>query len=604
MSFSLPGILVGSYFPDQLVIFLIIPCVLLFWLIIQSFRRQLYADWILSSFLASVIVCLSVLNVHFNNDRTKLVSGNQHVFMAQVLELPEEKENSYQSLLKIKEADTIRLSGLKIVAYFEKSEKIKKVKPGGIIYAKGFINEVTNRGNPFEFDYKSYLARQKIFYTTYITTSNFKIEQPSNFSLSIKAERFRGKLLSILRTSLNDSQAFQVISALTLGYRKELSEQTRNYFANTGAMHVLAVSGLHVGMIFMFLSWLFSFMNRSRIGSILKFFILLLSLWFYALLTGFSPSVQRATVMFTFILIGNSLKRPTSVYNSIAASAFFLLLINPNLIWEVGFQLSYMAVLSIVFFYPRLEKIINFRSLIFKKLWQLFCVSLAAQIGTFALSIYYFNQFPVYFWLSNFVVIPAAFLILGFTFLFLIIYPLYNPAAQLVASFLTGFTKIVISALEKISNLPFSLLENLSISTMQLIILLLMISIVILFIKYKRKVYFFVSLSCILFYLGMGLFEKYSLLNQTRIINYKSDDVLIHLIDGRNNYLLTNSEGIPDDYLYENVLLKLKLVSPEIINMEDSSEITCDDLLIAGHLVQFLDHTYKFESNSGLQLIN
>ena len=460
------------------------------------------------------------------------------------------------------------------------------MQAGTQILTRARITAIKNSGNPFEFDYQTYMARQGIHFCTFIGTNKIEYIPASHFSLKIAAEQFREKLLSLLKTKLHNHEAFQIVSALTLGYRKELSAETRSYFSATGAMHVLAVSGLHVGMIFMFLSWLLSFLKHTQTGRVVAVCIIGCCLWGYALLTGFSPSVQRATVMFTFILIGNSLNRPTPIYNSIAASAFFLLLMNPGLLFEVGFQLSYMAVVSIVFFYPRLEKIFPATNPVTKRIWQLFCVSVAAQIGTAPLSLYYFHQFPVFFWLSNFVVIPAAYLILGSTFS-LFIFSMAGPISDWIAWFLNGVTQVTLWLLQFISQLPCALITDIPVSCFQLMCLISLVISLLLFMHFRRRSYFFLGLVLIILFQIAGLMDRINLFDQQKLIVYQAKTPVVHLINGRENYLLTTNEQSPNSFLYENVVRELRLNPPRIIHLSQDQNQTMPDLILDKHLIQF-----------------
>ncbi len=604
LSFSLLGILLGKYFPDSIwLLASIIAAISSYLLFHKSKTNDIHKGWLPSVLLILIISILFVILVKHQPQKPSIKSGKEYSYEAEAISFPEEKTNSYQVILKIEQANTEGLNKQQIIGYFAKNEKVLEIQPGDRLFINAYINEVSNPGNPYEFDYQSYLSRQNIYFTSYISEDNFKIEKSNPTSLTLYAERIRGKLLKLLKSALNNQQAFEVVSALTLGYRDELTEETQSYFTSTGAMHVLAVSGLHVGMIFMFLSWLLSSLKRSSTGRVANFFIIFISLWCYALLTGFSPSVQRATVMFSFILIGNSLNRSASTYNSIAASAFFLLLINPQMIWEVGFQLSYMAVISIVFFYPRIEKILTPKNRFLIKIWQLFCVSLSAQIGTFALSVYYFNQFPLYFWLSNFIVIPAAFLILGLTLVLLVSFSFSVQIPLFLGQIISYITNLLLTLLEMIGDFPSALIQGLSISKAQLFILLLGTLFIALVIKLKSKTILFFVLGCFLLYQSTGIIEKIKLFNQREIISYNSDDLLIHLIDGRENYLLTTSGTIPNEYLYENVILKLKLNDPTIINISDATRLSDNDLIISNKLVHFNRQTFKIK-NGTVEFLN
>ncbi|MCW0481934.1 ComEC/Rec2 family competence protein [Gaoshiqia sediminis] len=589
-SLVLLGILTASYCPCSIWFILLLLLLLIGWAGWQSAKSRYSVDLVHSTIQGTVIVLLTMINVGLNREEIPAAPEQPIHFTATLLEKPSEKTNSYQALIRINQADSSQFDRKKLIAYFAKSEQAETLLPGDNLIALGRINAIQNSGNPFEFDYQGYLERQDIFFSTYITAKNLKSTQQYDWSLFTVAERFREKLLSLLKEKLHDHEVFQVVSALTLGYRKELSPETRSYFTATGAMHVLAVSGLHVGMIFLFLTRLFSFLKRSRAGQFLFVSLIASCLWGYALLTGFSPSVQRATVMFSFILIGNSLSRPTPIYNSIAASAFFLLLVNPGLFFEVGFQLSYMAVISIVFFYPRFEKIVDPENKVIKSMWQLICVSVAAQIGTAPLALFYFHQFPVFFWLSNFIVVPAAYLILGLTFAFFIL----TPAGQLstvAAWLLTGVTKLTLCLLKLIVRLPFALIEGISISTIQLLCLICLLGSLLFFIRYRLRIYLFVGLMLVVIFQLSGFTQKLSLMNQQKLIVYQSKTPLIHLINGRQNYLFSPNYHEPSPYLYENVIRELRLNPPQFIDLENLPTEQTSDLIVTKTHLQFTEYS-------------
>jgi competence protein ComEC len=191
----------------------------------------------------------------------------------------------------------------------------------------------------------------------------------------------------------------------------------------------------------------------------LRALILLTGLWMYALVTGLSPSVLRAATMFSFIIAGQALNRQAYIYNSIAASAFLLLLVQPAILFEVGFQLSYMAVIFIVFLHPYLYRLLSFRYKILNSAWSLTCVSLAAQAGTVPLSLFYFHQFPSYFILSNFVVIPAATVIIYGAALLFIASPI-PVLLEIFGLLLNKFLQMVNFMIFFIEKMPGSLIAN------------------------------------------------------------------------------------------------------------------------------------------------
>ena len=232
------------------------------------------------------------------------------------------------------------------------------------------------------------------------------------FSYCRLARDYRRKMLSeIDRWALSQDQK-AVTKALLLGYRYDIQDDLLKAYSSAGAMHVLAVSGLHVGIVYIIASYLLFYLGRIRYGEHARAIILILLLWAYAMLTGLSASVVRAATMFTFVAIGTGFKRHTSIYNTILGSAMLLLIFQPTYLFEVGFQLSYAAVFGIVWLQPRLKSLWNTKNLLLEKVWTITTVSIAAQIATFPLGLYYFHQFPTLFLVSNLVVIPLVTLLM------------------------------------------------------------------------------------------------------------------------------------------------------------------------------------------------
>ena len=260
--------------------------------------------------------------------------------------------------------------------------------------------------NPNQFNYKRYLARQGIHHQLLIKSTQFlKLSSTTNFLVGI-SEKFRNNIQQSLLKHNFKRDELAVVSALLLGQRQDISRELLADYAGAGAIHILAVSGLHVGIILLILSFLFKPLEQFKNGNYVKAFCIVLLLWMFAFIAGLSASVVRAVTMFTFIAIGQSLQRKKVVTFSLISSMLFLLIINPMFLFNVGFQLSYLAVFGIIWVQPKLVAIYSPRFLISKKVWQLITVSMAAQVGILPLSIYYFHQFPGLFVLSNLVIIP------------------------------------------------------------------------------------------------------------------------------------------------------------------------------------------------------
>ena len=398
-------------------------------------------------------------------------------YVAIVESVPVEKENSYSAELKIfaSQVDSHNLIDFdaRIIAYFEKSSLSKSITPGDVISFHGYFSNEAKKLYPLQFDYHNYLRNCGISGTVFIPKPGLKLVDLRRFSLRAQLNNLRSFLLDCLNQARPPSKEFGVISALVLGDKRRLDADLQRQFSNAGVVHVLAVSGLHVGIIYLFLGKLIAFLLKKR-GRIVKFIFVLLILWGYAALTGFSPSVLRAVTMFSFIAMGKHHGKYGNVYNLIAGSALLLLAINPLLITQVGFQLSYFAVIGIVYFHPKFYSLITFQKWLPDKIWSLTCVSLAAQLATFPLSIFYFHQFPILFPLTNILVIPLATAILYLGIFWLCLS--WVPYLSYSIAFLTiKITSILNAIIDWFNDIPFVNASGLYVSELETISLYLLI---------------------------------------------------------------------------------------------------------------------------------
>lgn len=348
--------------------------------------------------------------------------------------------------------------GKNVILYIAKDSSAAALRRGTRLLVSSSIAEPQTTGNPEEFDYGLYLRRQGIGGSGYVAADSWQvIGEKRGFSLLDFADDCRAYLLGIYRRMGLSGDEFGMLAALTLGYKDALTPELRESFSTTGAMHVLAVSGLHVGIIYAVFGWILSLLLRhTKRSERLKSALIIIFLWFYAFVTGLSPSVLRSTIMFSFMALAGIIGRKSQTYNTIFLSAFLLLLYKPTLLFDVGFELSYSAVVAIVYFQPKIVGLLHVRNRFLRWAWELTAVSLAAQIGTAPFSVYYFHQFPNYFLLSNFVVIPAATLILyGAVTLFATAWIPFVGAA--VAWLLNWILKSMYFLITCIENLPHAL---------------------------------------------------------------------------------------------------------------------------------------------------
>jgi len=395
--------------------------------------------------------------------------NNQHYFVV-FDTYPIEKAKTYQVVCQMIN------SKLKILTYLPKSPVVKSAKPGDILSMNGLPELIENDGNPYEFDYRSYLNDKGIGHRIFLREGQYNLLQGcSLMNISRHALVFRQKLIGILYKSGIQEDRVPLISSISFGARDDVDKETVQSFTNTGVIHVLAVSGMNVGLIFIILDFFLRFLKRWKLGFLFHTLVVLIGIWGYALVTGMSASILRAAVMFTFVVLGNAFRRNANIFNSLAVSAFFLILRDPAIIKDIGFQLSYAAVLSIVVIQPLLYKRLYFKSRFLNKMWLLLSVTFAAQIGTLPFTLQYFHQFPVYFWLANLVVIPLVTTILYLSFVVVFLSLISGLFTSIFAFVLDWSVRLVLLSVNIVEALPHAVIKGIYPSFFQLAIFILMV---------------------------------------------------------------------------------------------------------------------------------
>ncbi len=500
--------------------------------------------------------------------------SNSTTYIGAIEEEPEEKENSIKVIIKIRHP-----LNNKVLLYLEPSSN--KIKIGDYLIFNTHLEEISNTGNPHEFNYKKYLSFHNIYYQAYVKNSNWKISHFSNhFQLRVFANTIRNKILNIYEANGLSGKELNIISAITLGYKSKLSSEIKEIFSKSGAIHVLAVSGLHVGIIYLLLSFCLKFFDTFKKGLFFKSLIIILGIWMYAIITGLSPSIQRSSLMFTIIAIGKLLNRQNSIYQSIALSAFIILLINPLTITEIGFQLSYLAVFGIIYFQPKINKLILIKNPVFSYLWALISVSLAAQITTFPLTLYYFHQFPLLFLFTNLLIIPFTFIII-FLSIAGIILSVIPFISYFIFQSIYFLTKAIYLILNFIQNQPYSVIENIFFIEPHLILTFILILFVSTFFIRKVGKYLILSLTVLFIILLYNQFINYQFIQQKKYMVYNSRGNSIHAFyQNKKCYLFTNllnpksniDYSIKNDLIYSGVKKKnIKCISADSISIKDNN---------------------------------
>ncbi len=535
-----------------LISLILLLAILAFW---QRPGRRFSRRWWFGLALNAWIFLLGVLLAHFHDERRHphypaAQAGAETLLLGRVAGL-EPAGSKLRLLVSIRAAGAegkLRKARGKVLAYLDINAASRELQPGDVLLLNAELLPAPGPLNPKAFDYRRYLHYQNIHYQAFVDEGGWTLLEHRP-GLANRARKLRRACLQVLERHLPTGNEYAVASALILGYKAELSEETRNAYAHTGAMHVLAVSGLHVGIIQLLISFLLGLVRLPwRYWPVVRLGLLLACIWGFALLTGASPSVLRAATLFSFLSVGQALKRHTNIYNTLAASAFLLLCIDPYLLFNVGFQLSYLAVLGIVYFQPLFYRQWYIENRAGDYLWKLLAVSLAAQLGTLPLSLYYFHQFPLYFWLSGLVVVPAAALILssGLALFALHLVPVLSMAA---GKLLYGATWMVNALIFLIRELPGGLLEGFWIGWEAALLLYLCILCVVLARETRNFKWVSGALACLLAVAALNAGRAVQVHHQRALAVYHIPrGTAIEVFEGRSARLLC-SDGLPDKQL-------------------------------------------------------
>jgi len=484
---------------------------------------------------------------------------NESSLVVTLLEDPVEKTKSYKANasvdLLIKNDSCIKTKGT-IILYFKKDSSLSTIEYGNRLVISKPLQVIKNSGNPGGFDYKRYSLFQGITHQVYLRGSvpsgkenEFEILSGTNKTLFQQfINNSRSKVLSILRNNIKGEKELGLAEALLIGYKDDLDKSLVQSYSNTGVVHVIAISGLHLGLIYWLLTWLFKPLQKKKLKWLRPIFILT-GLWLFSLLAGAQPSVLRSAFMFTCIVLGDSFARKSSIYNTLALSALLLLCINPYWLWDVGFQLSYAAVLSIVIFMQPIYHWFYIKNKTLDFIWKLNAVTIAAQILTVPIGIYHFHQFPNYFLLTNFLAVPLSSLILLGEILLCVV-SFIPVIATFIGKILSLFIWIMNTYIEQIEMLPFSLWDGLQISILQAILLLIVAAGLGFWLMEKSKTGFKYALAALF---GFAVLRTVSFIqanNRQQFIVYNvPQKTAIDLIDGRKYLFVGDSDLLADDFV-------------------------------------------------------
>ena len=485
-----------------------------------------------------------------------------------------EKNKSYKAealVENILHNDTIENTAGKIIIYFEKdSTAAPSLKYGDKILINKKLQEVKNSGNPGAFNYQRYSAFQQIFHNVFLKNNDWVLLKEKDINpFNQFLFTARQNVLRILQKNmLGHDDQLSIAEALLIGYTGDLDKDLVQAYSNTGVVHIIAISGMHLALIYIMLVWIFNKIPFVKKSKIFKLLLILACLWLFALLTGGGASILRAAVMFSCIAIGKNFERKSSIYNSLAASAFLLLCYNPYFLWDVGFQLSYLAVLGIVIFQKPIYHLLFVKNKWVDKIWTLASISLAAQILTFPVCIYYFHQFPTLFLFTNILLVPFSSLIL-YVEIFLVAFS-WVPFINTFSGKLTWWLVWLMNkTILWFNSLPFALWDRISASVTSTLLIYGFVLTIGYWLLNKNKLAFRVSLFLLFVFAALTGYKKWETHNQQKIIVYNvPQHQSIDFISG-NNYKFIGDAVLLADGMLQNFHLKPGRIALQLHNRVD-----------------------------------
>lgn len=561
------GILIGHYIDIPYISYLPISIIVLFVfiLIVNFFPSYSYRNFFFSLLFYLIVVIGGIWSIARNNPTTNSDHfSNLHgvQVIGVVVDEPIYKSKTIRVPIQVKalinKDSTIRAEGKLILTIQRDSLQEFELTYGDEIIFKNRISEIQAPFNPNEFNYKKYLANKGIGHQCYLTVDELQKVGCGNANyLVAKSLIWRQQLINKFSLYIHNSEAYQIAIALIFGYRSDVNTSTLEAFTHTGTIHILSVSGLHVSLVFGLLTLVLVWMDSFKYGRVYRCILILFSIWLYVILTGMSPSILRAGIMISFFIVSIIGKRKQVPLNTLLASAFFILLMSPYYLFDVGFQLSYSAMLGIILMFPLLKKMWTPSQKWTKLLVEYCYISIAAQLFTLPLALYYFGQFPVYFLVANlFIAVPSTLIMyLGIALVFI---P-FDGLAKVVGMLLDWILTFSLNSLKMIAEWPFAVSEGILWNGIQAVLLILILFLGIVTFNYRDRKLLYIT------FVFLFVLVSYSIQRRIQYDNYVGlriynvrQEVAIAQIDKGRVVLFSTIDSLQHATLQFSVLPDLK----------------------------------------------
>ena len=484
----------------------------------------------------------------------------------------------FRYIVKISSINKKHAQG-KVILYLNKEAELELNHSIHYVTVASFL-EIQASKNPYQFNYKDYLNNQNISHSIYPKIGTIKILNKDPVNLKTRLFQLRTQLKNKVHKTFINRNTHAVIDALLLGDKFSLDQELYEKYAFSGGIHFLAVSGLHVGIIAYLISFLLKPLLLLKKGDYIKLVVVTLLLWLYAIYTGNSSSVVRAVSMFSIYTFAYLINREQELIDIILVSIFLLLLIHPNYLFDIGFQLSYCAIFGIIMINPLFNKLYAPKNYFQKILWRTFTVSISAQLGVLPLSLFYFHYFPMLFLVTNLIILPFLGFIICFGIVVLVLLS-FNVEAKIVFFWYQKLIFTLNKSVTWIANKDAFVLKNISFNLVLLLVSYSILYFLIAFLHYKKFKSFFLLLISILIFQIAYTVSKTNAHKSEFVVFHASKETII--AKQYHKQLLVYSDTMDTDiianYSTGNFIEKVKYKSlANVLNYNETKILILDSL--------------------------
>ena len=487
----------------------------------------------------------------------------------------------------------------KLLLYFSKDSPVNQLHYGDRIIINKKLQVIKNSGNPGAFNYQRYAAFQQIFHNAFLKEKDWvKLESKNVNAFQQFIFTARENILAVLQKNVGSSKdELGIAEALLIGYTNDLDKDLVQAYSNTGVVHIIAISGMHLALIYGMLVFVFSRIPVIKKSKWMQAILILSCLWVFSLLTGGAASVLRSAVMFTFITIGKYFVRQPSIYNSLAASAMIMLCYNPFYLWDVGFQLSYLAVVGIVAFQKPIYNLFYFKNKIIDTIWKATALTTAAQILTFPICIYYFHQFPLLFLITNLIAVPLSTAIL-YAEILLVMLSWVPFMSVYIGKITTALVWLMNKIIIKINELPFAVWDKIPANVLSTWLLYGIVIFMAGWLLNKNSKLFLLSLICLAGFVFIHGIISWNVKSQQKIIVYNVPQHRAIDLIGGNTYQFIGDSVLLEDGLLQNFHLKPGRIALQLNKRTDSLAGVFQSgkfLQLGNKKILLIDHPLAFD---------